>query len=189
MRRLSITILVLAVVLVGSLVIHRATTTATQVGTPAASTDFLANKEVVRQFIAAFAAPDPAILDQVLAPDLVNHAAPAGLPPTREGLVQLASAFEAGIPDYQGTIEEQVAEGDLVVTRATASGTLTGEFLGLPPTGRSFAVPAIFIDRVVDGRIVEHWEAFDLLALLTQVGLFPAPGATPGTPTPGTPTP
>ena len=124
-------------------------------------------------------------LDAIVAPDLVNHAAPPGVPPTREGLAQLAQAFEAGIPAYRVAVEDQVAEGDLVATRATVSGTHTGPFLGIPATGRSFVVPAVFFDRVVGGRVVEHWEVIDQFGILVQLGLIPAPGAPPiGAPAP-----
>ena len=156
-----------------------------QEASPTADPD--ANKEVVRRFVEAFAAPDPAALDQLLAPDAVHRTAPPGLPPTREVFQQLAMAFEAGIPDYAVTIEEQVAEGDLVATRATVSGTQTGEFLGIPATGGSFAAPAMFIDRVANGQVREHWELLDQLGILTQIGVVPAPEAPAATPPTGSP--
>ena len=156
-----------------------------QEASPTADPD--ANKDVVRRFIEAFAAPDPAALDQLLAPDAVHRTAPTGLPPTREVFQQLAMAFEAGIPDYAVSVEEQVVEGDLVATRATVSGTQTGEFLGIPATGGSFAAPAIFIDRVANGQVIEHWDLLDELGILTQIGIVPAPEAPPATPPTGSP--
>lgn len=158
-----------------------AVATAPMVATPMTA-DLEANKEVVRRFFAAFAAPDPTRLEEVLAPDLVHHSAPQGFPPGREGVQQIALAFEAGIPDYQITVEDQIAEGDFVASRATLTGTHTGPFLGIPPTGRPFSVPAIFVNRVVGGQIVDHWEVIDEFGILVQVGLLPAPSAPTGTP-------
>ena len=68
------------------------------------------------------------------------------------------------------------AEGDRVVTRLTAHGTQTGEFFGIPPTGRRFTMSGIAIHRIRDGKIVEHWHEIDMLARPQQLGVVPAPG-------------
>ena len=69
-----------------------------------------------------------------------------------------------------------IAEGDRVVARMTVTGTQTGEFMGLPPSGKRTRVTAIGISRIVDGKFVEYWENFDALGLLQQVGAIPSPG-------------
>jgi predicted ester cyclase len=110
-----------------------------------------------------------AIFDELLDPDLVNHSAPAGLPPTREGIKQLASLCWSAFQELRVTITDQIAEGDRVATRWTARGTHTGDVMGLAPTGRPVVLTGITIDRVLDGRIVETWAELDQLGMLQQL--------------------
>jgi len=110
------------------------------------------------------------------APDFVNHSAPPGVPPTREGLVQLTAAFRQAFPDGRMALEDMLAEGDKVVTRKTFRGTHQGDLMGLPPTGRRVEIGLIDIVRVVDGKVVEHWNAVDNLGMLQQLGAIPASG-------------
>lgn len=73
-------------------------------------------------------------------------------------------------PDLRLTVEQQISEGEWVVTRLTMRGTHLGEWMGMRPTGRSIAVTAVNIDRVVAGRIVEHGGAANLLGPLLEIG-------------------
>jgi predicted ester cyclase len=116
-----------------------------------------------------------AILDEVFDPDLVDHSVPRDLPTTRGGTKTLAARSWSAFPDLRLTIEDQIAEGDKVMTRWTARGTHTGTLMGLPPTGKRVIITGIRIDRVVGGRIVETWAEFDQLGMLDQLGLAPAP--------------
>lgn len=116
--------------------------------------------------------------DEILTPDCVSHA--AGLPPRvgTEGIKLQAALLRGGIPDLTTTLEDQLAEGDLVASRWRGSGTNTGELrLGpsrtLPPTGRSISFVEMRIDRFVDGRIVESWFIPDRFGLWQQLGLIP----------------
>jgi len=84
----------------------------------------------------------------------------------------LLSLF-AGFPDVQWTIEDQVAEGDRVVTRWTSTGTHTGTFMGISPTSRQLRISGICIDRIADGKIVEEWEEWDTLGMMQQLALLP----------------
>jgi steroid delta-isomerase-like uncharacterized protein len=79
-------------------------------------------------------------------------------------------AFTAGFPDSRISIESCIAERDTVVTRWTLAGTHQGVFQGIPPTGRPVRFAGLEFNRVVDGRIVEHWSMFDNMALLQQIG-------------------
>jgi predicted ester cyclase len=88
----------------------------------------------------------------------------------------MLSANFAAFPDMQATIEDQIAEGDMVVTRWTARGTHQGELMGIPPSGIAVAVTAIVIDRIVGGKIAETWTSYDALGLLQQIGAVPAMG-------------
>jgi predicted ester cyclase len=78
-------------------------------------------------------------------------------------------------PDAHITVEEQLAEGDRVVTRWTGHGTQTGEFMEMPPSGKKVAVLGVQIDRFSGGKIVESWVLFDQLGMLQQLGAVPAP--------------
>ena len=76
----------------------------------------------------------------------------------------------AGFPDYQTIIDDLVAEGDKVVARITMSGTNTGNFMGIPPTGKHVSFTGIYIARIANGKIVEHWGEEDAVSLLQQLG-------------------
>ncbi len=135
------------------------------------------NKALMHRFVEAVQNQhNLALLDDLLAPTFVNHSAPPGLPADREGVRQLFTLFRAAFPDGRMTIEQMVAEGDKVATRKTFQGTHQGEFLGIAPTGRQVAISLIDIVRLVDGKLVEHWNVVDNLGLLQQLGVVPAPG-------------
>ncbi len=136
-----------------------------------------ANKAIVRRFVEEVQnRGDLAALNELCAPDFVNHSAPPGVPPTREGLAQLTAHFRRAFPDGQMAIEEMLAEADRVATRKTFRGTHRGELMGIPPTGRAVAIGLIDIARLVDGKVVESWSAADDLGLLRQLGALPPPG-------------
>ena len=104
----------------------------------------------------------------------------AGPEPLRghAGIRQFVTAFRTALPDYHGTIEEQVAEGDAVVTRVTGRGTNRGELMGLEPSGKAAVWSVVHISRFAGGRIVEDRVVFDQLSFLQQLGHIPAPGQT-----------
>ena len=83
------------------------------------------------------------------------------------------AASLAALPDFALEIEEQVAEGDAVVTRWRATGTHNGPLFGIPPTGRAVTASAIHIHHVADGRITDQWEQFDAIGVLRQLGVLP----------------
>src|SRR5688572_5869471 len=114
------------------------------------------------------------VVDQLTASEFVVHRGGQSLR-GREPNKAYVSALRRGFPDLKFTIEELVAEGDLVVTRWSASGTHEGTFQGVPPTGRRFNVSGIDIDRVEGGKAVECWAVMDELGLMQQLGLVPAP--------------
>src|SRR5688572_17801988 len=120
-----------------------------------------------------------AAADELVAGDYVGHSSPS----TDEthgpaGYKQFYAALRAAFPDIRFTVEDQVAEGDRVVTRWTAHATHTGEFRGIPPTGKRGSVTGITIDRVAGGKLVECWTNADDLGLLQQLGVVPAAGQT-----------
>jgi steroid delta-isomerase-like uncharacterized protein len=79
-------------------------------------------------------------------------------------------AFATAFPDSRISVDECIAEGDRVVSRWTLTGTHRGEFQGVPATGRAVRFTGIEFNRVVDGRLAEHWAQFDLVGLMGQIG-------------------
>ena len=90
-----------------------------------------------------------------------------------EGVKQFYKELRQAFPDIHFTVDLQIAEADKVVTQSTARGTHKGVFRGVKPTGKKFSVTTIYIDRFVDGRVVECWPTMDELGLLRQLGVVP----------------
>src|SRR5205823_14624824 len=93
-----------------------------------------------------------------------------------EGSKQFIAMYLTAFPDVHFTVEDIIAEGDKVVTRLTVRGTQQGAFMGIPATGKQTTSTGIDINRIVDGKSVEHWLEMDTLGLLQQLGAVPAPG-------------
>ena len=85
-------------------------------------------------------------------------------------LAQFVREFRDAFPDFQDTIDDQVAEGDKVVTRFTSTGTHKGVLMGLEPTNKRATWMGIAIDRIEDGKIVEEWVSWDLFGMMQQLG-------------------
>jgi predicted ester cyclase len=135
------------------------------------------NKTVVRQFIEeVFNQRNVDAIDTYMTADYVDHVIPPGIPPTREGFKQFIGMFLAAFPDFHYTIEDEVAEGDKVVSRLSARGTQPGELLGRPATGKHATWSEIHIGRMAGGQLVEHWGSIDQLGMLQQLGVIPMSG-------------
>lgn len=118
-----------------------------------------------------------AIIDELIAPDCINHEVPPGMnnrgsESARQVVMMLRTAF----PDLHFTIEELVAEGDTVAARLTLSGTHQGRLMGIAPTGRSIRQVSMHFVRFRDGKGIEHRAVRDDLGLLQQLGAIPSAG-------------
>jgi predicted ester cyclase len=91
-----------------------------------------------------------------------------------KALKELAAGYLRAFPDLRMSIEDQIAEGDRVVTRWTAQGTHKGSLEGIAPTGKAVKVTGIVVDRFAGGKWVEEWESFDELGMMQQIGAIPA---------------
>jgi steroid delta-isomerase-like uncharacterized protein len=134
------------------------------------------NKAVLRRWIEAYNERDLQAEADVLAPDYVAHV-PA-VPGPLEGLEawrQFSGSFAEAFPDIRLSIEDIMAEGDMVAARVAFRGTHRGEFQGIPPTGKEVAFSSIEVNRVVEGKVEEHWVELDLLGLMQQLGAIPEP--------------
>jgi steroid delta-isomerase-like uncharacterized protein len=110
-----------------------------------------------------------------IAEDFVEHEEVPGIPPTKDGVVQYFELMLAAFPDMRMAVEDVIANGDRAVARVTVSGTNTGEFMGMPPTGKSVSIKLIDITRFGDdGLAREHWGVSDQLAMMQQLGVIPA---------------
>jgi steroid delta-isomerase-like uncharacterized protein len=138
------------------------------------------NKQIARRVAEeGFAKGNVAVLDELLAEDIVNNdpSVPPEIPPGREGIKVLAQGYAVAFPDMDFKVEDQIAEGDKVVTRWSAKGTHQGELLGIPATGKQTIATGITIDRIEGGKIIETWTHWDNLGLLQQLGVVPTVGA------------
>ena len=110
-----------------------------------------------------------------LSPAAIDHSGMPGRPEGPEGVRWAARMFRTAFPDVRFTVEDQIADGDLLANRFTVRGTHQGEFMGIPPTGKQATVSGIDMIRVRDGKVVEHWVQMDQMGLMQQLGLMPSP--------------
>lgn len=115
-------------------------------------------------------------VDKFFAANCVDHTAPPGTPPGVDGIKQLLTATLAAFSNLHVTIEDMIAEEDKVVSQMTGRGTHTTKFMGVAPTGRELTIMQISIDRIAEGKIVEHWGLADQMALMQQLEVVPSTG-------------
>lgn len=128
------------------------------------------NKTIARRVLEEiFPADDEEALAQTISADFVNHEAPPGTPPGLGSVTYFMHLLARAFSDQRWTIHRVLEEGDTVAIHCTHSGRHTGEFFGLPATGREFAYKQMHIIRVVDGKGVEHWAVRDDAALMRQL--------------------
>jgi predicted ester cyclase len=133
------------------------------------------NKAFIRRIAGLFTKDT---LDEYLsyyAPDAKLHFLPPGLPPGREGARLFYQMFLGAFPDARVSVDNMVAEGDMVAEMFALEGTHTGPFQGIAPTGRQIRVTGMTIMRITNGQIVERWSEADFLGLMQQIGAVPAP--------------
>jgi predicted ester cyclase len=132
------------------------------------------NKALVRRFYDEIDKGNIGVLDEVVAEDYIDHnPAPfPGLASGREGLKQAFKPFQHATPGYH-QIEDQIAEGDKVVTRLTSIGKHEGDLPGAPRTGNDLKMTSITIHRIANGKLVEKWSEKDVMGFLQQIGVMP----------------
>jgi predicted ester cyclase len=136
------------------------------------------NKRVARRFIMdAFVKNDPAAWEDTLAENVVDHNPMPDQKSGRAGVRQAADMYREAFPDMATSIDLQVAEGDLLTNRGTATGTNTGDLMGMPATGKPAEVTWMDTYRIQDGKIVEYWHNEDVAGMLIQLGFLPEPGS------------
>jgi predicted ester cyclase len=111
---------------------------------------------------------------EYIAENGVDHTAFPGLPPGAEGAKQIFGMIRAGFPDHDAVVHHMIAEGDLVATYKSFTGTHTGEFMGIPPTGKRATIRVMDFVRYDGDKVVEHWNIVDQHGLMQQLGVLPA---------------
>ncbi len=122
-----------------------------------------------------FPADDEAALVAALRDDFVNHEAPAGFPRGPSGVAYFMHMLAGAFSEQRWTMHRVIAEGDLVALHCTHSGRHTGEFMGVPATGRTFSYRQMHMIRVEHGKGVEHWAVHDDATLMRQLTAAPSP--------------
>jgi steroid delta-isomerase-like uncharacterized protein len=118
------------------------------------------------------------VIDEVIAPDYINHGSIPGHPTaTREDAKKIEAQGRTAFPDVKWEMHRLVADGDLVAYHWTAEATHMGEIMGLKPTGKHITMQGMVFSRIANGKIVEQWRIVDNLSMLQQLGAIPNPSA------------
>ncbi|MFL5733304.1 MAG: ester cyclase [Chloroflexia bacterium] len=144
------------------------------------------NKPIILRYLdEAWNKKNRAVIDEVISPDLVQNV--RNVPPGQEGVKRFFDMIDAAFPDAHLTVADIIAEGDRVASRFTVTGTHSGPFSRIPPTGKPITLTGMAITRMRDGRMVESWNETDDLGMMQQLGIIPAPGQGPNSPKEPTP--
>ena len=135
------------------------------------------NKEIVLQFYQAFDRQDIELGRKLMSANIIARGLDTNPLKGYDAVMQYGAMMFAAFPDGRHILDEVIAEGDRVVTRGIFTGTHQGELMGIPPTGKQVNFSVIHIDRLENGKIIEHWGQGDVKALMQQVGIvfLPSP--------------
>jgi predicted ester cyclase len=136
------------------------------------------NKALIRDWLTGVDTGKAEVIDDFLSGEVVDHNPPPFQGPAT-GIAGARDAFNYALgafSDFKHEIVAQFADGDYVISRIVGRGRHTGDFMGVPATGKDVTMEGIAIHRVVDGRIVEHWAQVDAANMLMQMGAIPASG-------------
>lgn len=136
------------------------------------------NKEIMEQFIRFINTADKTIGEPIISPDVVFYAPTS--PEAMHGFesyMGVLAMMRGAMPDVHWTAEEMISEGNKIMVRFKMEGTNTGDFMGMPATGRKVCVTAMNIYEFADGKIVREHGLPDLFTMLIQLGVIPIPGA------------
>jgi steroid delta-isomerase-like uncharacterized protein len=134
------------------------------------------NKAISRRIFEEVWAGELDVADEVLEEGYVMHGLGVELPPGPDGFKLFVSTYRSAFPDVEMTVEDQIAEGDMVATRWTARGTHQGELMGIPATGKEIQVTGMVMGRVAGDKMVEGWTNWDGLGMMQQLGVIPPMG-------------
>ena len=131
-------------------------------------------EEVLSGIYEAINTGNLALLEKYVAADYVEHTDGfRGVGPFQQQI----AAFRAGFPDLHVTIDDLLTDGGRFASRTTVTGTHTGDLMGMPATGKHISVEAVDIGRIENSQAKERWGGLNMYAMLTQLGVIPAPPA------------
>lgn len=131
------------------------------------------NKALVRTFIRqVFEEGRPEAVDALTTPDFVSHGLPGSGP---DVMKQAIERVGKGLSNAKFDVHEVVAEGDLVAVRLMSTATQSGEFMGMPASGKTYTIEELHLFRLADGRVAEHWHQMDAMGMMKQLGAMPTP--------------
>ena len=116
------------------------------------------------------------VIDELVSEDLVEHAAPPGVPANREGVRMFVQMFRDAFPDMKVTTIAVVVDGDEAWMHSSFTGTHKGELMGIPPTNKKVEVTQFDRVKFKDGKAIEHWGLSDDMGMMTQLGVAPEMG-------------
>ena len=137
----------------------------------------VSNKEAMNRFVEFINTASEGMANEVISQDAIFHV-PGNPEPMRgpEGYLQIVGMMRSGFSDIQWSLEDIVAEGDTVAARLLMTGTHNGNFMGVPPTGKSIKVQAMNFYFFSNGKIVKEYGQPDFMGLMIQIGAIPPPG-------------
>jgi predicted ester cyclase len=120
---------------------------------------------------------DTSFIEEVFSPEYLVHSRGLELPVGPEAFREAVRFWRQSFPDFHCTIEMLISDGEYVANRFRTTGTHTGRFGPIPPTGKRFEVSGVDMHRVIDGRVVESWISDDMPRIMMEIGAVPGPGA------------
>jgi steroid delta-isomerase-like uncharacterized protein len=131
------------------------------------------NRLVFEKLLAALNAKDMDTMEALIDNDFVDNDAMPGMPAGKAGMLGAMQMFVTAFSDLHTQVDKWVCEGDLVVAVMTSSGTQSGDFMGIPPSGKKFSVREIHVAKIVNGKLVEHWGLGNDMSMMQQLGAIP----------------
>jgi steroid delta-isomerase-like uncharacterized protein len=136
------------------------------------------NKQLMTKLYELYNAKSIDKFGDYIAADYVEHnKMDPNQKPGLEGMKEVYTMMSAAFPDFNVTAEHMIAEGDFVTVHYKVTATHKGDFMGMPATGKTINTEGIEISRIANGKVVEHWEVFDAMKMLEQLGVMPEPAA------------
>jgi predicted ester cyclase len=125
--------------------------------------------DLAHKWVNVFNQGDPDLWDEIVAPDAIDHGPLPGQTPGIEGFKERGRMLIAAIGDRTSGVEDAFASGDRLCFRWYMRGTHVGPLLGVEPTGRQLDMQGINIEKIIDGKVAEHWSFPDLLSVMRQI--------------------
>lgn len=128
-------------------------------------------REVNQRLFEAFDMGKIEVIEELVAPDIVDHMAPPGMAQGIEGVRQLVQMMQSGLSGQRREILDTIVDRNVVVTRARLTAKHTGDLFGIPATGKDISIENVHIIRYRNGKMVEHWGLMDQVGLMAQLGI------------------